>query len=360
MAKIRRYEEIMSSASANMIAKQDKVTDFNAGSIIHTILDTVARIAERLYVAIRQGYNELLLLIPYSVFGFEKKSGLYASGTVVFKRESALSSASVIPKGTVVSGGGYTFTTEAATTIIADALESDAVEVVANEAGSAYNVAAGTINSIDSVVPSDVVEVTNPYALTGGTDEETDAEYKDRFSTYVNGLSGTTSYAIKSAALSVNAVRSVSVQNHKPPYKNIYNMSVYVDDGSGSATDETIEAVKLAIEGDDTEENPGHLAPGINVRVLAPTAIPVNIEMKVTVYSVDISEAQEEIESVVASYVNGLTIGNSVILSEIITKVMALNFVKDVSIVSPTANVEPSISQIARIGTMTITITEEE
>ena len=79
MAKIRRYDEIMEGATANMIAKQDKITDFNEGSIIHTILDTVARIAERAYVAIRQGYNEMLAILPYSPFKLTKKEGLYAN-----------------------------------------------------------------------------------------------------------------------------------------------------------------------------------------------------------------------------------------------------------------------------------------
>ena len=49
-----------------------------------------------------------------------------------------------------------------------------------------------------------------------------------------------------------------------------------------------------------------------------------------------------------------------VIISEIITKVMALNYVKDVSVTSPTLNVEPAINQIARIGTMTISLVEVE
>lgn len=360
MAKIRRYDEIMEAAAANMIAKQDKITDFNEGSVIHTILDTVSRIAERAYVAIRQGYNEQLALLPYSPFGMSKKDGLYASGTVVFSRSSALSASTIIPKGTVVSDGEHNYTTTSAVTIAADALDSDSVEVTAEEAGSGYNIAAGAINAIESVVPTDVVSVTNKYAFTGGTDAETDAEFEARFTNYINGLSGTNSYAIKSAALSVNAVRSVSVQNHKPPYKNIYNMSIYVDDGSGGATKETIEAVKLAVEGDDTSENPGHLAPGVNIRVLAPTSIPVNIKANVSIYSTDLDAAETEIESVISSYVNSLTIGKPCILSELITKIMALNYVKDVSISSPTANVEPSISQIARIGTITLSLSEVE
>ena len=75
MAAIRRYAEIMEAALANMIARQDKVTDFNEGSVAHTILDTVARLTERAYIAIRQGYNEMLQVMPYSIFGMEKKSG---------------------------------------------------------------------------------------------------------------------------------------------------------------------------------------------------------------------------------------------------------------------------------------------
>lgn len=360
MAKIRRYDEIMAGATANMIAKQDKITDFNEGSVIHTILDTVSRIAERAYVAIRQGFNELLAILPYSPFKFEKKTGFYASGTVVFSRSSALSASTVISKGTVVSGGGLTFTTTEAGTIAADAIESDAIEVIANESGKSGNVAAGVISAIDSVVPADVVSVTNKNALTGGTDEETDAQFQERFKYYLNGLSGTNSYAIISAALSVNAVRSVSTQNHKPPLKDIFNMSIYVDDGSGGATQETLDAVKLAIEGDDTQENPGHLAPGVNIRVLTPTAIPVNIAITANIYSTDTEEAENGIKDVITAYVNGLKIGESVILSEIITKVMALNYVKDVTITSPALNVDPAINQIARIGNIDVTLVEVE
>lgn len=360
MSKIRRYDEIMEGATANMIAKQDKISDFNKGSVIHTILDTVARIAERMYVAIRQGFNEMLAILPFSPFGLEKKEGFSASGTVVFGRANALGSQTIIPKGTVVSNGELTFTTTEAGIIVAGATDSDAITVVADAPGKKYNLSAASINAIESIVPADVVSVNNTYAMTGGTDEETDAEFEERFRVFINGLSGTNSYAVKSAALSVNAVRSVSIQNHKPPYKNIYNMTVYVDDGSGGASAETLEAVKLAVEGDNTEGNPGHLAPGVNIRVIAPTAIPVNVEMTVSILPTDLDEAKLKIENVITAYVNNLAINEKCIVSEMITKVMALNYVKDVAVVSPTSNVEPSINQIARIGTIAITLVEVE
>lgn len=360
MAQIRRYDEIMESAKANMIAKQDKLTDFNEGSVIHTFLDTVARLVERAYVAIRQGYNELLALLPYSPFGFERKEGLYASGTVVFSRDSALRTNTVIPKGTIVSGGGYTFVTTVAGQIAADEVDSDEISVTAREVGSSSNIAVGIIDSIDSVVPADVVKVTNKDVFTGGTDAETDADFEERFKIFINGLSGTNSYAIRSAALNINAVRSVSYQNHKPPLYDIYNASIYVDDGSGNASADTLDAVRKAIEGDGTADNPGHLAPGINIRVLAPTSVPVDVSMNVLVSNADIEDAQTEITRVITDYINGKCIGESVVLSELITKVMALNYVADCTIISPASNVEPSINQICRVGEITLNITEEE
>ena len=360
MSKIRRYDEIMQAALANMIAKQDKVTDFNEGSVIHTILDTVSRIAEREYVAIRQGYNEMLAILPYSPFGMSKKSAKAANGTVYFSRSSALNARTVIAKGVKVTGGGLEFETTEAGAIEAGETESAGISAVCTTTGKTGNISAGVIDTIESAVAADVVAVTNKVAFTGGSDAETDTEFLARFTTYINGLSGTNTYAIKNAALSVEEVRSVSVQNHKPPYKNIYNMSIYVDDGSGSATDETIEAVRLAIEGDDTAENPGHLAPGINVRILTPTAIKVNVEMNVSVYGADLAEAKAEIESTVAEYINSLSIGETFVVSEMIKKIMNLTYTRDVLMITPTANVEPTINQIARLGAVTVSLVEAE
>ena len=359
MSKIRRYDEIMEAALANMIARQDKITDFNEGSIAHTILDTVARLVERSYIALRQGYNEMLKVMPYSIFGLSKKEGVKASGNVVFSREKALNSVTTIPKGTKVSGNGLTFETTAAGTIAAGALSSDAVAASPEAAGSDYNVAAGTISSIDTTVPADVVEVTNPSAFAGGTDEETDAEFEARFTQYINSLSGTSAAAVKTAALSVNAVRSVSVLDHRPPEDDIYNLSVYIDDGSGSASDELVEAVREAIEGDGTDANPGHLAPGVNMRVLTPTPVPVNVKITVTVSSADADTANEEIEEAILEYINALTIGESCLVAEIIARVMDLSYVKDISVSLPVANVSITGSQIARSGDIDISLLEE-
>lgn len=360
MATIKRYSEIMQTAMANMIARQDKITDFNEGSIAHTFCDTVARLMERGYVAIRQGYNEQLKILPYSIFGLTKKSGTYAGGMVVFSRSSALTSDTVIASGTKISGGGYSFTTTASATIAAGETTSDEVTATADEAGSGGNVEAGVISSIDSVVSSDVVAVTNTSAFTGGCDEETDTEFYLRFQSYINGLSGTNSYAVKAAALSVDGVKNAELLVHTPPAEDIYNFTVYIDDGSGSATDDLIEAVTEAIEGDGTQTNPGHVCPGINFRVLAPSTTTVDVELTVTLAEgANQDDAEAEITTIITELVNSKTIGESVLRSEIISALMDEVYVLDVEVTSPAANVEADTTQVLRLGTLTLNFEQE-
>jgi len=357
-AEIRRYDDIMQQATANMIARTDKITDYNPGSIAHTICDTIARIAERIYVAIRQGYNDNLRLIPYFFFGFTRNQGEYANGTVIFKRGNPLPTRTPIPISTKTSGMGKIFLTTETGFIEPGAVLSNEIKIKAVERGKSYNLSALAIDTIETLVSSDIAEVTNPYPITGGLDTESDAELDERFKIHVNGLSGTNDYAIIDAARNVNGIRSVSAKNHKPPLRNIYNMSIYVDDGTGSATPETLEAVKLAIEGDGTELHQGHLAPGVEVRVLPPQTVPVNFSAIVDVYRADLAEADAEIKRIIAEYVNSLTIGKAVIKSQILARITKLAYVKDVKIIAPVDNIEIGADQIARFNSAEIELRE--
>jgi hypothetical protein len=58
-----------------------------------------------------------------------------------------------------------------------------------------------------------------------------------RFKYYINGLQGSNRYGIMAGVLGVEGVRSVSIDEHFPPKSNIYNFTVYVDDGTGSLTE---------------------------------------------------------------------------------------------------------------------------
>lgn len=350
-----RYDEIMAKAIRNMVAKQNKITDFNEGSVIHTILDTVARIAEREYVAIRQGYNEMLSCIPYSAFGFTKKQGQKAVGTVVFYTDSVKDNTIQIPKGTVVEGGGLLFETTEEGSIQAGQLHSQEVQTIAQETGAIYNVSIGTISNVESNVPF-VCSVKNTKPFTQACDTEQDADFEARFKAYIAGLSGTTSYAIKATALSVEGVRSVATVEHKPLLEGIYNMSIYVEDGTGYATDDMLNRVHKAIEGDGTKENPGHLCPGINIRVLTPTITPIDVSCDIAIKSTDTDAAQKELTTSIIDYISSLTIGQSFLLAELVHKLMGIPYVNDVKIKAPTTNYDIDVGSIFKAGTIDITL----
>jgi len=193
--------------------------------------------------------------------------------------------------------------------------------------------------------------------MIGGINLESENEFDERFKIYLNGLSGTNDYAIMSAALELPMVRSVSIKTHKPPLKNIYNLSIYVDDGSGSATDSTVEAVRLVIEGDGTSLNPGHLAPGVNIRISPPLIVPVIFEeVVVDVFRTDLPAAALDVRTILIEYVNSLTIGKNVIIAEAIARIMKLPYVRDVKI--PKENIVLQSDQIARFGEANVEIRE--
>jgi len=357
MAEIRRYDDIMEQATANMIALQDQITDFNKGSNIHTILDTVSRLAERAYVAIRQGYNDNLRLVPYSLFKFKRKEGGKANGTAVFSRSAPLPSRSIIPSGTKTSFGEKSYSTTETGFIDAGQKDSNAIKIIAEEKGTGFNLPSGVIGTIDTAVPSDVETVINNNAITGGTDVESDEEFDERFKIFFNGLSGTNEYAIMSAALELDVVRSVSLKTHVPPLKNIYNMSVYVDDGSGTASEKTLEAVNLAIRGDGTPQHQGHLAPGVEIRVLPSQMIPINISVIVEIFSADNQKAKSEIKGIITEYINSLKISKDVICSEISARIKKLAYVRDIKIISPKENITTGSDQIPRCGNIIVDLT---
>lgn len=348
------FQEIYDRAKNYLIANQDKITDFNDGSVISTLIETFARILERFYIDTRNGYASNLNSIAQTVFDFEKKQGQKATGKVVFSRATPSSQITVIPIGTKVSSGSFMFVTTQQGSILSGEVNSNEIPVQATEIGLPYNVAANTITSLDSLLPADIVSVNNPNKCTGGTNTETESELLARFKQYINGLQGTNIYGLKSKVLGLSGVRSVSVDEHFPMLDDFYNATVYVDDGTGGMTPELELAVNDVINGDDTEVNQGARAAGINIRVLAATAVPVNVKCRVSIYRVEDATAMFEIRNAIEEQINGLGINENVTITDLILRLRRLSYVKDCEITEPSANIEIGINQIARFNDIEI------
>lgn len=347
----KTYNTLVSEMKSSAIAGGSGITDFNQGSIIMTIFEAIARPMEQAYIDTRNGYSNNLRAIPYSVFDFKQKAGQKASVRVQFRRNEALTTASTIPSGTRISDGSLVFiTTENATIAIEETL-SNLVGATAEEVGLQYNVKEHAINTIESNLSAEIVGVDNPGQATGGTDAETQTQMLRRFKYYINGLQGSNRYGIMAGVLGVEGVRSVGIDEHFPPKSNIYNFTLYVDDGTGSMTPALRNEITDLVNGTDTEENPGLRAAGINVEITTATPVAISIEVTATIYRVEAARIENDITVKLQEYINGLGIHENVVLSSIIVLLKQIPGITDISgltLNGDTDNVIISVQQIAR------------
>ncbi|RDE12109.1 MAG: hypothetical protein C4K49_10530 [Candidatus Thorarchaeota archaeon] len=352
----KTYRAILADMEAWIIATQDKITDFNEGAGITSFVEAVAQQVEQIYLRAKIGFIKYLPNLPFYAFGFAKNSGTNAVGVVVFSRNTATTDSVSIPIGTIVStSSGLRFITTTLGTILANETASDDVAIEAYDIGTQYNVPANTIDVMTtSVVGVDTVD--NAAATTGGLDEETDNAFEQRFHTYVLGLGRGNVSGLITCAKSVEGVRSASVVEHFPPITGFWNVSLYIDDGTGLAPDTLITAVEEVLIGDGTTSNPGYKPAGINVRVLGPTLVPIPVTVVVTsTGSISDDTIKTNIQTAIENYINTLVLGEDFIYYELINVLMGVPGVYNLVLSTPTDDVTIAETQIARTGTITIT-----
>mgnify|MGYP000386240974 CR=1 FL=1 len=356
--EIKTYNAIMQDMQAWIIANQNKVTDFNEGGVLTSMLEAFARQLEQLYIRTKVNFEKYFLEMPYAVFGIQRKGGLKASGTVVFSRNSPSSNSVTIPSGTrIATSSGIMFVTTQEGQIPANQTVSNQVSIQAEVVGKDSNVPSGAISVI--VYPiSGVDAVTNYNPIVGGQDDETDDEFLKRFREYLLGLGRVSKHGLITAAKSVNGVRSATVVEHFPPLNGVYHCTLYIDDGSGDAPAWLISEVQRKVEGDGTVENPGYRCPGVMIRFIAPVKVVVDVSVTVTVVpgSVDKEQLKYLVKQVITEYINGLSIGEDVVLNRIVRVVMGQQGVYDIIVTAPTGNILISDSQIARAGNIEVTV----
>lgn len=351
----KTYRAILSDMENWVIANQDKITDFNEGSGITSLIEAIAQQIEQLYLRTKIGFIKYLPNLPFYAFGFSKHAGTKASGTVVFSRTTPTADMVTINIGTLVSTDtGLIFATTAQGVILPGATNSGEVPIQAYDIGANFNVPANTITTMTTPVVG-VNSVTNPSSTTGGLDEEDDNSFQRRFRDYILGLGRGNVYGLRAAAMSVTGVRSASLIEHFPPLSDIYNISLYIDDGAGNAPQELIDAVSSVIYGDGTLSNPGYKPAGVNIRVLAPTKVTIGVQVRVTDTGVVSRTTMEQnIREAITNYINNLQIGEDVIYNELVQVIMGVVGVYDILLMQPSANISIGSTQIARVGTIDI------
>ena len=260
---IRRYEQILTQMISTVVTRT-ALSDISDASTWKHVLAAAARQDDELY------YQMSLLLKLFSLDSAkgddlderakEIQPGLVyrstarkATGNVVLSRAGVIGTLAIPAKTKIKTAGGIVFSTTAAGSITATSPEqiaghgvgrdSGLIPATADVAGSDGNVIAGTIIKFVSK-PVGVDEVTNPSAFANGTDKENDDSFLNNIKLYVSTLSRSTVESLEYGVLGVeDSETNARIQFSKvvEDIVNRGNVTMYVDDGTGSA--ESYEAV---------------------------------------------------------------------------------------------------------------------
>ncbi len=155
-----------------------------------------------------------------SNFGVTRRTGVAAGGEVLFYTTRRPTQSIVIPLGTVVTGGGFSYSTTRASGIYFDKLASFydpvsgrfqvRVPVRATTTGSAGNVGTGQVRTLTSKLTGSV-SVVNPAPMFGGKDEESNLDLSIRVQNALASVDSGTARGYLQTAADVPGVLQVQV-----------------------------------------------------------------------------------------------------------------------------------------------------
>lgn len=284
-------------------------------------------------------------------YGITRKPGTAASVLLTFTG----SAGTTIPAGTLcVTQDGLGFATDEALTLDEDG--SGTVTATADAVGTAYNVPAGSIISMQQAV-SGVTSLTNEEAAAGGTDPETDAALFARLDAYKKTppTSGNDRH-YHQWALAVNGVGAASVIRC---WDGPGTVKVIIADMALRPVEEELRAeVAAYIE----TQRP------VTAEVTVESAAGVPVEVSVTVTTngtVSKLNTEQTLTERLAEYLGEIafTEGAEVVYNRVLALVMGLPGVTDcadLKVNGGTANVPLDATQIPMLGTVTVNGIAEE
>ncbi len=238
-------------------------------------------------------------------FGLTRLPAQKAAGVVTFSRFTQGSTVA-IPAGTTVqtSDRAWQFVTTADASM-APTQTSVQVPVQAVVAGAGGNAAAGGVTMLVGSLPG-VDTVSNAAAFVGGLDGESDAAFRARFVTWVNGLSKATGSAIGAAisavrpGLTYTITENVTYAGTSQPG----HFFIVVDDGTGSPSAQLLDSVRAAVDASRPLTS--------SFAVFAPIVVQANVAVIVTVgQGYDPASVRAAVSAALVSFLNSLALGQA-------------------------------------------------
>lgn len=365
---------LVQNMAAAAQAASNTALDFSDGTVELALLEGVAsqdlwlqylilQVLVQAFLTSSSGTQVDAWLAQFPLFG-GRLAGTYATGTVVFSRFTAVTSALIVPGSQVrTADGTQTFSVVTDTTnalwntgqggyLIPAGTASATVPVQAVTLGTGGNVAANTISQIVGAVPG-IDTVNNAAAFTNGIAAESDAAVKARFQVWQENLAQGTAGAVGAAVESVQADLTYTITENETP-SGTYSPGSFVvtiDDGSGATPSGTVATVANAVNA---------VRPiGSTAYVLAATMLAANVSITLTVAAgFSVPAAQAAVNAALVAYIGGLPVGATMPYS-IIAKLAydaysGVQNVTSITLNGAAADLVPTQAQVVRAGVITV------
>ncbi len=276
--------------------------------------------------------------------GLTRGGAVKAHGTIRFSVSSARTHDLFIPRGVRCMTASLTeFITTEEGTLVAGETYCD-VPAEAVHVGKSGNAGANEVNIIQNA-PVGIRMITNPLPFTGGEDEESDDDLRERvLKSYGSIPNGGNVACYEKLALNIAGVAAVKVL---PRNRGRGTVDIIVASDSGMPSDELLDAVSEAV--DERREI------CVDIDVSEPTATQVNVTAAITVSSrYDTEEVLQAVREAVAAHFSGRLLGKSVLRAELGNVIYAVPGVENYSLTAPANDVSISSSGLPVLHTLSI------
>ena len=283
--------------------------------------------------------------------GIQRSVATAAEGYLRFQVDTAVAQDLSIPAETVcMTVEGRRFQTVEAAVLEAGELYVDVLSK-ALEPGSGGNVAAGTVIRM-AVAPAGVKSCTNPAAFVGGADQEGDEALRirvlDSFKRLPNGANAA---FYEREAMNFPGVAAAKAVGRA---RGIGTVDVYVATEAGLPGTELLEAIEADLQ--------AKREIAVDVEVCAPQEQTVDVTVAIQAaegYTYD--QAEDEADAAIRAHFTGDLLGKGVTLAELGHLLYSLESVSNYHFTAPAADVAAVVTELPRLGSLTISdMTEEE
>ena len=349
--KIKEYETMVNDV-LRRITNSTKISNINPGSVIRTIAEAILAEQDIQYYQIDQIFkgmdidtatgDDLDRLVK--ILGVVRKSAVPCIANLTFGRSEASDTNIAIPAGSKVStyadqdGVATEFVVTQSGAYLPAGELSVQVECTAVKAGNIY-VPANTVAIMNSPILN-IEYVNNDENIYGGSDVESDDEFRARSKEYLSLLGKGTSDSLESSVMEIEGVQDAVCIDLA---RGVGTADIIVVTATLPPTDELKNEISATID--------ANKAAGVDVQITYPDVVNVDISVNTTGFT-DI----DTIGNGILQYMLSLGIGDPLIVNQLeryIFNACGVNTM-DVETISPAANVHAGPVQIIRNSTITI------